>query len=184
MESNEHFVKQSLRNRCYINTVQGTRMLTVPLFERHGNVIMKDVQIERGNRWRNDHWRTIESAYRKAPYFEYYFEELREILYQGHTFLLELNRDLMSFCLRHIGLQKKISETLTYERRPSEGVLDLRSIISPKMPFEERCFYRAERYYQVFGNEFVPNLSIVDLLFCEGPRAYQILKASSSILNK
>jgi len=183
-EAHEHFVKQSLRNRCYINTAQGINMLSVPLLERRGKIAMKEVQVERGNKWRNNHWRTIESAYRKAPYFYYYSDELRNVLYSGHELLLDLNCDLMSFCLRHIGFQKKISETLAYNVDAMDGVFDFRSIISTKKPFEERQFYKAQRYYQVFGSEFVPNLSVVDLLFCEGPRAGEILRASSSILNK
>jgi len=184
VEASEHFAKQSFRSRCYVNTAQGVKMLTVPLVERHGKMLTKDVMVEQGNKWRNTHWRTIESAYRKAPYFDYYFEELKEILYKGHKRLLELNLDLMSFCLRHIGFQKKISETLAYDAEIEDGVIDLRSLISSKKPFEERHFYRTQRYYQVFGSEFVPNLSVVDLLFCAGPRASEILRASSSILNK
>ena len=184
LETSEHFVKQSFRNRCFINTAQGAKMLTVPLAERHGKILTGDVLIEQGNQWRNNHWRTIESAYRKAPYFDYYFEDLKLILYKGHTHLAELNRDLMSFCLRHIGFQKKISETLTYELQKKEDVFDARAAISTKKAFTEREFYKALRYYQVFGSEFVPNLSIIDLLFCEGPRAGAILRASGSILNK
>ncbi|HTH54722.1 MAG TPA: WbqC family protein [Cyclobacteriaceae bacterium] len=184
VETNEHFTKQSLRNRCFVNTAQGKKMLTVPLLERHGKVMTKHVLIEQGNKWRNTHWRTIESAYRKAPYFDYYFEELKGILYKNHERLLELNRDLMSFCLRHTGFQKNISETMAYDIDAPEGVLDLRSVISSKNPFEDRPFYVAQTYYQVFGSEFVPNLSIIDLLFCEGPRAGAILRASSSMLNK
>jgi hypothetical protein len=184
LELNEYFVKQSLRNRCYINTAQGMKMLTVPLFERHGKILTKEVLVEQGNQWRNIHWRTIESAYRKAPYFDYYFEELKTILYNGHDLLVDLNRDLMSFCLRHIGLEKNISATLTYKNPSDENILDLRSVISGKKSFRDRGFYRAHTYYQVFGNEFVPNLSVIDLLFCEGPRINQVLRASSPALNK
>jgi hypothetical protein len=180
IEANEYFAKQSFRNRCFINTAQGAKMLSVPLLERSGKILMKDVLIEKGNKWRNNHWRTIESAYRKAPYFDYYFEDFKKILYEGHEFLLDLNKDLMSFCLRHIGFQKKISETLTYETKAEENVFDLRSVISSKKPFETREFYRPKTYYQVFGNEFVPDLSLIDLLFCEGPRAGEILRASST----
>ncbi len=72
LEGHEHFEKQTFRNRCYINTAQGKMMLTVPLKERHGKILTKDVQLESGNKWRNSHWRTIESAYRKAPYFDFY----------------------------------------------------------------------------------------------------------------
>jgi len=181
LEANEYFVKQTFRNRCYINTAQGVKMLSVPLLDRHGKILMKEVQIERGNKWRNNHWRTIESAYRKAPYFDYYVEELKKILYQDHEFLIDLNRDLMSFCLRHIGFQKSISVTMAYEISVEENIFDLRSVISCKKPFSERKIYQAVKYYQVFGSEFVPNLSLLDLLFCEGPRAGEILKASSHV---
>jgi hypothetical protein len=184
LEGQEHFVKQSFRNRCYINTAQGKMMLTVPLKERHGKILTKEVQVEPGNKWRSSHWRTIESAYRKAPYFDFYCDELKEILFRGHDLLFDLDRDLLSFCLKSIRSQKNISATLTYEIDSAENIFDLRSVISSKKPFAERKFYQAQSYYQVFGSEFVSNLSIVDLLFCEGPRASEIIRASSQIPNK
>ncbi len=184
LEGHENFTKQTYRNRCYINTAQGKMMLTLPLMERHGKVLMKEVLVETGNKWRNNHWRTIESAYRKAPYFDFYSDELKEILFQGHELLFDLNRDLMSFCLKCIRSQKNISATLTYETTVQENILDLRSAISSKKPFSERNYYQAQRYYQVFGSEFVSNLSIIDLLFCEGPRASEIIRSSSQIQNK
>ena len=184
LEGQEHFVKQTYRNRCYVNTAQGKKMLTVPLIERHGKVLTKDVLVEIGNKWRNNHWRTIESAYRKAPYFDFYCDELREILFQGHELLFDLNRDLMSFCLKSIRSQKSISATLTYEPAVEENIFDLRSAISSKKPFSERNYYQVQKYYQVFGSEFVSNLSIIDLLFCEGPRASEIIRSSSQIQNK
>jgi hypothetical protein len=183
-EGLEHMEKQTYRNRCFVNTAQGKKMLTVPLIERHGKVFTKDVLVETGNKWRNNHWRTIESAYRKAPYFDFYCDELKEILFQGHELLFDLNRDLMSFCLKCIRSQKNISATLTYETTVKENIFDLRSAISSKKPFSERNYYQARRYYQVFGSEFVSNLSIIDLLFCEGPRASEIIRSSSQIQNK
>jgi len=108
LEVNEHFEKQSYRNRCFINTANGKQMLTVPLAERHGKVLIKNVLVEQGVKWRNNHWRSIESAYRKTPFFEHYSDELKKILFDKHEMLTELNRDLLSFCLRHIGFQKSI----------------------------------------------------------------------------
>ena len=70
LEGWEHFPKQTYRNRSYINTANGVKILTVPLKERHGKILTKDVKVEVGKKWRNSHWRTIESAYRKAPFFE------------------------------------------------------------------------------------------------------------------
>src|SRR5258706_16074496 len=166
LETNEYFVKQTFRNRCFINTAQGVKMLSIPLLDRHGKILMKEVAIEPGNKWRTNHWRTIESAYRKAPHFDYYAEQLKKVLYQGHEFLIDLNRDLMSFCLRHIGFQKSISATLAYETRVEENFFDLRSVISCKKPFSERKIYQPQKYYQDFGNELAPNLSLLYLLLC------------------
>jgi hypothetical protein len=178
LEVSEYFVKQTLRNRCVVNTAQGKKLLTVPLTERHGKILVKDILVEPGIRWRNIHWRTIESAYRKAPYFEYYSQELNKILYHGHKYLVDLNSELLSFCLHNLGFSKELLVTLTYEEKPGENIFDLRSLISDKKHFNERNFYFPVKYYQVFGNEFVPNLSSIDLLFCEGPRAREIIRAS------
>lgn len=178
LEKNEHYVKQSFRNRCYIKTANGVEMLVVPLTAKHGKVPMHEVRIDYSMRWQNNHWRTIESAYRKAPYYEYYSDELKKILYHGYPQLFELNRNLLSFCLKNIGHKPNITETLTYEKQATADTLDLRSAISAKIPYSERTWYRPVAYYQVFGNTFVPNLSVLDLLFCQGPRAGSILTAS------
>ncbi len=178
LEKNEHYVKQSYRNRCYINTAQGVEMLVVPLTAKHGKVVIKDIRIDRNNKWQNNHWRTIESAYRKAPYFEYYADELKTILYRNHAFLFDLNFELLSLCLKSIRFNPSLSESISYEKVPSSLVFDLRSQISPKKPALERDFYNPVSYYQVFGNGFAPNLSLIDLLFCEGPRASSLLLAS------
>jgi hypothetical protein len=184
LESWENFSKQTYRNRCYVNTAHTTKLLTVPLTERHGKILTKDIRIDVGKRWRNIHWRTIESSYRKAPYFDYYSDDLKNILYKGHEYLFELNCDLLSFCLRNMGLQKIISASVSYEKEVDENKIDLRSVIMDKKTFGQRNFYRPHPYYQVFGNEFAPDLSVIDLLFCEGPDTTAILRVSAGIVNK
>ncbi len=180
LEKHEHFVKQSFRNRCYINTSQGKQMLIVPVTEKHGKVSVQEIKIDHQQKWQNNHWRSIESAYRKAPFFEFYSDELKDIIYKGHEHLFDLNRDLLSFCLRCLGMQTELSETVAFEKEVNEPITDLRSLISPKKPYSDRTFYRAAPYRQVFGNAFVSNLSFIDLLFCEGPNSIKIIKASAT----
>jgi len=177
-EQHEYYVKQSYRNRCYIRTSQGTEMLVVPLTAKHGKVTIKDVRIDYSQKWQNNQWRTLETAYRKAPFFEYYSDEFRSILYSNQQFLFDLNMQLLSFCLKAIKLKPTIAASVSYEKIPANDVLDLRMQIEAKKPHSSRLFYKPESYHQVFGNGFVENLSLIDLLFCEGPRATAILVAS------
>ncbi len=184
LETHECFVKQTYRNRCYLNTANGVKVITVPLVARHGKMLTKDIRIGTGKQWRTSHWRTIESAYRKAPFFDYYSDELKNILFSDHEYLIDLNTDLLSFCLRQFRLQKNISASLSYQKEVGENTLDLRSTISDKKPFSFRNYYHPHPYHQVFGNEFAPNLSFIDLLFCEGPEALALIRSSSQQVNK
>jgi hypothetical protein len=177
-EVSEHYVKQSYRNRCYINTAQGIRPLTIPLTQKHGKVLLREVVIDYSIPWQKQMWRTIESAYRKAPFFEHYSDGLKEILFNKPVFLIQLTIPLLSFCLRELHFPIITSETVTYRPEAEPGVYDFRSLISAKKPHSNRLFYQALPYYQVFGNTFAENLSVIDLLFCQGPQARPLLKAS------
>ncbi|MBX2897281.1 MAG: WbqC family protein [Cyclobacteriaceae bacterium] len=177
-EHHEHYIKQSYRNRCFINTAQGVQMLVVPVTHKSGKTLVKDVRVEDSIRWKNNHWRTIESAYRKAPYYEHYADYLREILYQPHTFLFDLNYALLSFCLNCIKCKPDLSVSTAYQQTAAVGYNDMRSVIQAKIPYSLRKNYRPAPYYQIFGNQFVSNLSLVDLLFCAGPEACSTLVSS------
>jgi hypothetical protein len=184
-EQHEHYVKQSFRNRCYINTAQGPEMLVVPLTNKHGKVPSKDVRIDYSIHWQNNHWRTLESAYRKAPYFEFYSDDLKNIIYRNQSFLFDLNLELLSFCLKCIRHKPIVSVSVTYEKSPDSTFYDLRSVIHAKKPYSDRSIYKPTPYSQVFGNQFAANLSMIDLLFCEGPRTGSLLLASrNKELNK
>ena len=178
-EKHEHFVKQTFRNRCYIHTAHGKAMLTIPLAERHGHQPVAAVKIDYRQRWQDHHWRTIESAYRKAPFYEHYAPELRDILYRKHTLLFDLNLEMLSFCLAALRWHKKVDCTTAYEVQTPLSVNDLRGVITAKTTYRERDFYEPQPYYQVFGSTFVANLSILDLLFCSGPDASALLQASA-----
>ncbi len=178
LEKNEHYSKQTYRNRCYINTSQGIRVLTVPVTAKHGKVFVKDVRIDYSTKWQNNLWRTLQSAYKNAPFFEHYEEALHHHLYKNYSFLFDLNLSLLSFCLTSLKSDVKVSESVAYSKTPQQNVEDLRLVIQAKKAYSNRPIYKPVVYHQVFGNMFAPNLSLIDLLFCEGPNAERLIRAS------
>ena len=105
VEKYEHYQKQTFRNRCYIKGPHQVETLIVPVNAASGCLI-KDVRIAYDQKWLNNHWRTVQTAYGKAPFFEYYAPELREVLFKKYTFLFDLNLEVMTLCLQWMG--KKI----------------------------------------------------------------------------
>lgn len=153
-------------------------MLIIPLTQKHGKALIGDVLIDYSQKWQNNHWRTIESAYRKAPFFEHYSDDLNKILYQKFDSLFDLNTALLSFCLKSLRIDAHLSASVAYDIPAPVTFFDARSLISAKKTYLERGIYQSASYYQVFGNRFVENLSVIDLLFCEGPGATSILLSS------
>ena len=176
LERHEHYVKQSFRNRCYLNTEHGPAALIIPLTGKHGKVSVSEVRPDYSQKWLNNHWRTIRSAYGKAPFFEFYADDLYDILYQKHEFLYDLNHALLTMCLRWLRFDLKLEETLSYEKQYNSEYDDLRSCITPGSSDFVRGVYRAVPYRQVFGSTFAGNLSVVDVVFCCGPEASRILQ--------
>ena len=168
LERHEHFIKQTYRNRCRINSSHGELQLIVPVTSKHGKVNITDVRLDFTQKWLNNHWRTVQSAYGKAPFFEYYANDLHDVLFQKAEFLYELNYRLLSMCLKWLRWDMSIKETEHYNHSPSPPLFDLRSTINPKNPEQCYQFYYPVMYNQVFGNRFVENLSLIDLVFCEG----------------
>ncbi|HMJ69709.1 MAG TPA: WbqC family protein [Cyclobacteriaceae bacterium] len=178
LEKHEHYVKQSYRNRCFIKTTQGVEMLSVPLTGKRSKITFGEVRIDYSTRWRDVFWRTLESAYRNSPYFEHYCDDLHKIIYSGTNFIFDLNLEILSYCLNSLKWGKAISATVEYEKIVNEPFYDVRSLITTRNTYIERGFYRPTPYYQVFGNSFDENLSVLDLLFCSGPEAGRVLQAS------
>lgn len=175
IEKHEYFVKQSYRNRCRITTSQGLLSLSVPLLAPHGKTRITDVRIDYSQKWLNNHWRAIQSAYAKAPFFEFYADSFHKILFKSHPFLFDLNRELLTMCLKHIKLDIAIEESLSYEQTIKSEIKDLRNVILAKNQALTKKANTIKPYMQVFGNEFVPNLSLIDLIFCTGPKALSYL---------
>lgn len=176
LEKHEYFVKQSYRSRCIINTAQGPQTLTIPLTDKHGKTLISDVRIDYSQKWLNNHWRTIQSAYANAPFYEYYSDSLHSILFKQHPFLFDLNRELLTMCLKWLKLDIRIEESLAYETTPASPLVDYRNAISAKKTGLQHLSPPNRPYTQVFGNAFVNNLSLIDLIFCTGPKALTYLR--------
>jgi hypothetical protein len=179
LERHEHFVKQTYRNRCRIITANGELDLIVPITAKHGKVRITDVRVDFTQKWLNNHWRTVQSAYGNAPFFEYYADDLRDTLYKKVGFLYDLNRALLSMCLNWLKWDMPIKETEYYTQSVSNPLLDLRSAVNPKKMDQCYEFYYPVMYNQVFGSTFVENLSLIDLIFCVGPGAGKIVRDSA-----
>ncbi len=177
IERHEHYEKQSYRNRCHIRAAHGLHRLIVPV-NVHGKVPVHQVKIDYSQKWINNHWRTLTSAYRLSPFFEYYEEELHHLLYKRPAYLYDLNLNLLQACLQWLKADVRISETSAYGAQYDGSVTDLRNLIHPKKkPIDSlNCQIR---YTQVFGTDFMENMSIIDLLSCEGPRAAVLLNPDS-----
>ena len=178
LESNENFVKQSYRNRSYILGSNKTEMLVIPVIDGNKKVLIKDIKIDYSQRWDVNHWRTMSAAYGKSPFYEFYSDYFKNIFDKKHSFLWELNFEILTMCLKLLRVNKTIRQTHNYEKEVNSTVFDARNLIRPKNDSISGQFYQSSPYQQNFGNEFVPNLSIIDLLFCRGNQASEILKKS------
>ncbi|MEO9482413.1 MAG: WbqC family protein [Ekhidna sp.] len=170
----DSFPKQTYRNRTYFLASNKIHPLTVPVSYSNG-FATKAVNVSYSQRWIKDHWGALYSGYGKAPFFEYFSEEFRAVWDKKPSSLIDLNLELMQICFKILQLDVSISFTEDFRL---EYDSDFRNMINPKKPFSDRKIYRPSPYTQLFGDTFVPNLSIIDLIMCEGPNAAQILSNS------
>ena len=178
VEACEHYVKQTYRNRCHVQVANGTRALTVPVVGGKKKVPVQDLAIDNTQDWVKQHWRTLQSAYGKSPFFEYYADGLQAIYNGPPTHMFALNQELLTYCLNMLQLDVDIIYTDRYEAVPENGLIDMRNQIHPRKGPGLSGIYQPTPYYQTFGPVFVQNLSVVDLLFNEGPNAKSVLRQS------
>lgn len=175
----EHYDKQSYRNRCQILTANKVLDLSVPILKTNKKQAMKDVCIDYSHKWVKDHWRAICSAYGKAPFFEYYIDYLERSFAKTHKYLIDLNAELLTICLDILGMSKKYQLSESYLEE-GNSYIDLRNQLHPKKNNDFDRRFDIPSYNQVFGKGFVANLSIIDILFCEGPNTYSLINRAKA----
>ena len=172
LEAHEHFTKQTLRNRCYINTAQGIQMLSIPVLH-HGKVPYSELLIEPSSNWQVLHWRAIQAGYGKAPYFQFYAPYFETFYSKPFLNLWDFNKELLLLCLKLVKLSVVISETLNWQKTIFSGPDYRNSLKNSNIP---TALLQVVPYYQVFGVDFEKGLSIIDLLFNCGPDSKTILQ--------
>lgn len=172
VEKEENYIKQTYRNRCKILTSNGVQILSVPV--KRGRTLktpIKEVEIDYSKRWQQIHIRALLSSYNSSPFFQYYFEQIRQEIMKNLRFLLDLNNELLEICMKILQFNKSISYTYSFDQ-PAGRENDFRYRISPKV----NSTYRQKGYCQVFGEaNFKSGLSILDLLFNTGSESSEYL---------
>lgn len=180
IEVYETYHKQTYRNRCKVMTANGEESLSVPVVKVNGNHTMtKDVIISPVEPWQRIHSRCLESAYKAAPYFDHYYGYLKPVFEQRFERLVDLNDTALEAVLKMLKIKKELIHTTDYVRDTEN---DLREAFSPKKHVTAASF---PTYYQVFSTKFpfAPDLSILDLLFNEGPEAMTLLQEVDQLVS-
>ena len=184
VEQHDHYLKQTYRNRCTIAAPDGPLALSIPTVKpQEAKCPMRDIRISDHGNWRHLHWNAIESAYNHTPFFEYYKDDFRPFYERKFEFLMDFNEALMRLVcsLIDIDLDGRLSRTKSYRTDFLPHEADFRERIHPKRDYlSDDPDFRPAPYYQVFQERlgFLPNLSIIDLLFNMGPESLLVLRES------
>ena len=179
IEQFENYIKQTFRNRCVICGANGPISLIVPVIKSRGPKIwIKDLKISYDVDWQRNHWRTIFSAYNSSPFFDYFKDDISPFFESKEKFLIDYNLKIHETICDLLEIENNIQLTEDFEKPNAD--INFREVISPKNKKLNQQF-KSENYTQVFSEkfDFIPNLSILDILFCEGPNSLSILEQTT-----
>jgi len=181
IEKYDFFKKMSFQNRYVISGVNNLINLTIPLAGgREQKTLLKEVLIDNSENWQIKHWRSLSSAYSKAPFFEFYSEDVKSLLFSKQEFLFSFNFNVLEWLFRILKMDAAIDFTESFINDYTD-LADYRNFFLPKS-FQKNTSNWRPHYAQVFQDRrgFQPNLSILDLIFCEGPNARYLLNQAGN----
>ncbi|QTE22339.1 WbqC family protein [Polaribacter cellanae] len=172
-EMEDNFQKQSYRNRCYIFNSNGKQLLSIPVKHKitNGRKKTKDTLIENNVPWQDQHFKSLQIAYRTSPFFEFFEDDLAIIFEKKYKFLQDINIDTFLFIIDALQFDINFIQTTTFNLDPKQQ--DFRYLAEVKKQPEKLV----DKYIQMFDDKhgFLPNLSVLDLLFMEGPNSVSYL---------
>ncbi len=182
LDGYEHYEKMTLRNKYRIAGANNPIQLSIPLTGgRDQRKPMEDITIHNDEKWQIQHWRTLTSVYRQTPFWEYYERSLEALFTEEYSKLVAFNKATLQWCIKQLKLDITLSNTDKYYRTYPPEDTDLRNIKK-----SSAATGNFPRYYQLFEERtgFLPDLSILDLLFAEGPHTLAWLKQNAIILTQ
>ncbi len=178
----EAFGRQSYRNRCYIAAANGPMPLIIPVKRSRSGISVNDIEIDNKTGWQRIHWQSIQSAYGKSAFFEYYADALKPFYEQPYVKLFDYNIAIIKILIRLLKMKEiTIAMLSNIPENEKPQLVNLKNIIHPKNSENELSkHFLPYPYMQVFQEKhgFQPGLSVLDLLFCEGPAALGIIEKS------
>lgn len=170
-EIEDNFQKQTYRNRCFILGPNGKQLLNVPIQKETGKQKTKNLKINYSENWQKNHVKALDTAYRSSPFYEFYIDDILPIFEKKEIFLIDLNINIFDLLSRLMQIEVPYVKTNTFHK---ESINDFRTLVNAKKPIT----YKMPAYTQVFSNKhgFTENLSILDLLFMEGPNTLLYLE--------
>jgi len=174
-EMEDNFQKQSYRNRCYIYNSNGKQLLNIPVKDKYKGSSQrkktKDLLVDNDALWQDHHLKSLQTAYRTSPFYEFYEDDLLSIFTKKYTFIQDVNIDTFLFISDALQISQQYSKTGEYIVKTTEK--DLRELADVKKQPQKFV----NNYVQMFDDKhgFIPDLSILDLLFMEGPNAISFL---------
>lgn len=176
-ENEDNYQKQTYRNRMYIYGANGKLLLNIPIKhtgEKKQHQKYRDVRIENDFHWQKQHWKSLQSAYRTSPFFEFYEDDFKPLYSKKYEFLLDFNYDCLEVALESLQLELEYQKTESFDPVAASPLIDGRPLVNAKSQTKQNL----EPYTQVFDSKkgYLDNLSIVDLIFNEGPNALSYLE--------
>lgn len=170
----EYYQKMSYRNRYYLASPNGKTLMSLPLAKgRNQRMPLSEVKLFNESNWQDNHWKTIVSLYGRSPFFEYFEHLVKPLFETKYEYLHDFNTASLELINKILDLQLKLSTTREYRKTYPADTIDLRSALLP----QDSLVPDTPVYYQVFAERcgFIADCSILDLLFCEGNYAREIL---------